>query len=102
MMSDKLREAAQAALEALEAMKAEFRALDLPYGSKAYAQGNAASNDLRAALAEEDTTTYNLLVKPAGDWDRVEALEGSLREHMAEIHRLRARLVEYERRIEGV
>lgn len=41
------------ALGALEAMKAEFRALDLPYGSKAYTQGNAASHALRAVLAQE-------------------------------------------------
>jgi hypothetical protein len=41
------------ALEALEAMKAEFRAYDLPYGSKAYTQGNEASNVLRAALEQE-------------------------------------------------
>jgi len=42
------------ALEALEAMKAEFRALDLPYGSKAYAAGNQAAHGLRAALAQPD------------------------------------------------
>jgi hypothetical protein len=42
------------ALEALEAMKAEFRALDLPYGSKAYAAGNQAAHGLRAALAQQE------------------------------------------------
>jgi hypothetical protein len=44
------------ALEALEAMKAEFRALDLPYGSKAYAAGNQAAHGLRAALAQQEPT----------------------------------------------
>ena len=49
------------ALEALEAMKAEFRALDLPYGSKAYTQGNEASNVLLAALsAFLDTHRWNI------------------------------------------
>lgn len=42
------------ALEALEAMKAEFRALDLPYGSKAYAAGNQAAHGLRAALTQQE------------------------------------------------
>lgn len=37
-------------LEALEAMKAEFRALDLPYGSKAYALGNEATHALKERL----------------------------------------------------
>lgn len=45
------------ALEALEAMKAEFRALDLPYGSKAYAAGNQAAHGLRAALAQQEQAT---------------------------------------------
>ncbi len=45
------------ALEALEAMKAEFRALDLPYGSKAYAAGNQAAHALRAALAQQEQAT---------------------------------------------
>lgn len=40
------------ALEALDAMMAEFRALDLPYGSKAYALAKDARLDLRTALAE--------------------------------------------------
>ncbi len=38
------------ALDALEAMKAEFRALDLPYGSKAYALGNEATHALEERL----------------------------------------------------
>lgn len=44
----------QQALEAIEAMKAEFRALDLPYGSKAYTQANDASHSLRLAIEEAE------------------------------------------------
>lgn len=47
-----LQRAAQQALDALEAMMAEFKALDLPYGSKAYALAKDARLDLHAALAE--------------------------------------------------
>lgn len=47
-----LRKAAEQALDALEAMMAEFKALDLPYGSKAYALAKDARLDLRAALAK--------------------------------------------------
>ena len=36
----------QKAFSALEAMIAEFRALDLPYGSKAYSQATAVRNEL--------------------------------------------------------
>lgn len=39
---------------------------------------------LRSALAE-----------PVQDWDKIEALRESLREHMAEIHRLRAELADH-------
>jgi hypothetical protein len=53
-MNDQERAVMQKALEALEAMKAEFRALDLPYGSKAYAAGNQAAHGLRAALAQQE------------------------------------------------
>ena len=42
----------QQSLDALEAMKAEFRGHDLPYGSKAYTQANEASHALRAELAQ--------------------------------------------------
>lgn len=42
------------ALEALKEMLAEFRALDLPYGSKAYAQGNEAAHALRLAIEQAD------------------------------------------------
>ena len=53
-MNDQERAVMQKALEALDAMKAEFRALDLPYGSKAYAAGNQAAHGLRAALAQQE------------------------------------------------
>ena len=36
----------QKAFSALEAMIAEFRALDLPYGSKAYSQAVGVRNEL--------------------------------------------------------
>lgn len=41
----------QQATNALEAMAAEFRALDLPYGSKAYAQATDLLNQLRSRQA---------------------------------------------------
>jgi hypothetical protein len=53
----------QKALEALEAMKAEFRALDLPYGSKAYAAGNQAAHGLRAALAQQEPIAHTVTGK---------------------------------------
>jgi hypothetical protein len=43
------------ALEALKAMRDEFRALDLPYGSKAYAQATAAINLISAMKADNIT-----------------------------------------------
>ena len=49
-----LRKAAEMALEALNAMTEEFRALDLPYGSQAYAEGCVAITELNAALAQPD------------------------------------------------
>jgi hypothetical protein len=42
----------------------------------------AAIKNLRAALAQPEPFNF--------DWDRVEALETFLREHMAEIYRLKA------------
>jgi hypothetical protein len=73
-----LREAAQQALEAL--------------GSSLYPQPRqmAAIAALRAALENE----FN------PDWDQVGALQEALREHMAEIHRLRAALAEPDEFIE--
>ena len=74
-------DAMKQALDALEEMKAEFRALDLPYGSKAYTKANNSTHALRAAIDQTH-----------GDWDELEALRASLREHMAEIHRLQSAL----------
>ena len=67
-----LREAAQQALEALDA----------DCGGRCNAEYNPCwqrevAETLRAALADTQ------------DWDEIEALRASLREHMAEIHRLR-------------
>jgi len=53
MITEKLLLRSLDALDALEAMKAEFRALDLPYGSTAYTQGNEVCHELRAAQAEQ-------------------------------------------------
>ena len=47
------RAVVEQALEALDAMMAEFRSLDLPYGSKAYALAKDARLDLRKVLAEQ-------------------------------------------------
>lgn len=65
------------ALQALEAMKAEFRALDLPCGSKAYAQANEVSYRLRAALADQPAAapqpvaqTYTL-----GQWFQADTVD---------------------------
>lgn len=52
-MSD-LRTAAEIALEALNAMTEEFRALDLPYFNQAYEEGRVAITKLNAALAQSD------------------------------------------------
>lgn len=47
---------------------------------------------LRAALADGDNLSPTEPFSP--DWDRIEPLQENLREHMAEIHRLRAALAE--------
>ena len=49
-----LEKAAQQALWALNAMTEEFRALDLPYGSRAYAEGCVAITALRAARGQPE------------------------------------------------
>jgi hypothetical protein len=67
-----LRKTAKQALEALE-----LEATSPPLETTA-----AAMEAIRAALAQPEP--FN------PDWDRVTALEESLREHMAEIHRLKA------------
>lgn len=71
-MSD-LRKAAQMALDAIDVYAPDYMHA-LP--KKTYVKA------LRAALAQPEP--FN------PDWDRVKALEESLREHMAEIHRLKA------------
>ena len=48
-------DAMKQALDALEEMKAEFRALDLPYGSKAYTKANNSTHALRAAIEQAQT-----------------------------------------------
>ncbi len=72
------RELMQMALDALEYC--------VPSGHGPIELYDDAIEALRAALANE----FN------PDWDRVEALQESLREHMAEIQRLRAKLSEPE------
>lgn len=76
-MTKSLREAAQQALEALAGYRREVALLTDVLDK----QPCDAEIALRAALDQE----YE-------DWSRVEALEAALREHMAEIHRLRAAL----------
>jgi len=71
------RELLQMALDALE---------DVADDAEESHKTVSAIKALRAALANE----FN------PDWDRVEALQESLREHMAEIQRLRARLAQPE------
>lgn len=71
-----LREAAQMALDALEESKKHLTDQ----------RRDKTIEALRAALANE----FN------PDWDQVEALQESLREHMAEIQRLRDRLAQPE------
>jgi hypothetical protein len=56
-------ETIQLALEALEMLKAEFRALDLPYGSKAYTKAFDVSHVLREALTQPER--YLTLTKDA-------------------------------------
>ena len=75
-----LKQAAEQALEALEALKTEFRALDLPYGSKAYAKGNEASHALRTALEQRKPLT-------------IAEVEQILVQHNYEIHGDRARYI---------
>lgn len=72
-----LRQAAQQALEALKCGDTLF-----------YPQTRIAISALIEALAEPSDTTY------LQDWDLLKATQESLREHMAEIQRLRAALAE--------
>ena len=80
-----LREAAQMALNALEHLQTD---IEWQYKSPTRAMLRKVEKALRAALANE----FN------PDWDQVEALQESLREHMAEIQRLRAALAQPEQR----
>lgn len=76
-----LREAAQQALEALEFLSLDFFMLDpISPGRESTIKAITA---LRSALAESGR-----------DWSLLEATQESLREHMAEIHRLRAALAQ--------
>jgi hypothetical protein len=71
-----LREAAQQALEALKSCS----------GVPHWPALQPTITALRAALEQPEP------FQP--DWDRIEPLQETLREHMAEIHRLRAALKE--------
>ena len=73
-----LREAAGQALEALRLSDPKPRPGDDDYTEQGWKEHNAAIYAIRSALSDTQ------------DWDEVEALRESLREHMAEIHRLRA------------
>ena len=84
-----LRKAAEMALEALEEIN------KLSVGEKAIclpAEIDDAMEALRQALSNE----FN------PDWNQVEALQESLREHMAEIQRLRQALAQPEQKREWV
>jgi nitrate reductase assembly molybdenum cofactor insertion protein NarJ len=75
-----LREAAQQALEALEAM-----------------QSYAAAERKGLRICDESITALRAaLEQPERDWSLLEATQASLREHMQEIHRLRAALEQQE------
>lgn len=74
-----LRKAAQQALEALRYINQYSLA---PHNISLPGEIDTAVDALRAALAQPEP--FN------PDWDRVAALEESLREHMAEIHRFKA------------
>lgn len=56
-----LEQALENAMNALENMKAEFRALDLPYGSRAYKQGNDSCHELRSLLHESQEPDWKYL-----------------------------------------
>lgn len=71
-----LRTAAQQALEALDSA---LGAVDGHYYDAVVPSANIAADALRTALAESER-----------DWSLLEATQESLREHMAEIQRLRA------------
>ena len=58
------RELLKQAFDALEAMKEEFRALDLPYGSKAYALANEVTHDISEYLRDnKDADLYETALR---------------------------------------
>lgn len=73
-----LREAAQQALKALKLSSPKARPEDDDYVEQGWKEHNDAIYSLRVALAEEQ------------NWGEIESLRASLREHIAEVHRLRA------------
>lgn len=85
-----LREAAKMALEALLLSTPKPRQSDDDYAEQGWKEHKAAITALRAALADTQ------------DWNEIEALRASLREHMAEIHRLNECLTWEQHRAEHV
>ncbi len=81
-----LKTAAQQALEALE-----FDGFT-PEDATHRQYTTKAITALKAALADGDNLSPTEPFSP--DWDRIQPLQENLREHMAEIHRLRAALAE--------
>lgn len=84
-MTPQEREAMEMALDALEHLQTD---IEWQYKSPTRAMLRKVEKAIRAALANE----FN------PDWDQVEALQESLREHMAEIQRLRAALAQPEQK----
>ena len=79
-----LREAAQQVLEALYQAREFTELYDTEHAAAVNAQCHENITALRAALEQQDER----------DWSLLEATQESLREHMAEIHRLRAALAQ--------
>ena len=79
-----LREATQQALEALYQAREFTELYDTEHAAAVNAQCHENITALRAALEQQDER----------DWSLLEATQESLREHMAEIHRLRAALAQ--------
>ena len=66
----------------IDAMKQALAALE---NSQSYVEFDWVKNQCGRAI-----TALRAAIEQTNDWDEVEALRASLREHMAEIHRLRA------------
>ena len=93
-MSD-LRKAAQMALEALDGdhPDIQLRAAITLRAALAQPEQTAMPPDIAKVLFDNVESLYVEDAQPEPfnpDWDRVKALEESLREHMAEIHRLKS------------